>query len=72
MDTLPPLTDPHAMLLADDFVSRDIAVDLRTDLGYNRLFLERLRRADIAPALREPSPGEPFNEEAVVRRLREA
>lgn len=59
----------RSRLLADDFVSRSIAVDLRDDLGYNRLFLERLRRADVAPALWQRSPGEQFDEAAVIHRL---
>jgi len=62
----------RSRLLADDFVSRSIALDLRDDLGYNRLFLERLRRADVAPALWQRSPGEEFDEAGVIRRLRQA
>lgn len=62
----------RSRLITDDFVSRVIAVDLRADLGYNRLFLERLRRAGVAPALWQPSPGDQFDEAAVIRRLRQA
>jgi hypothetical protein len=49
-------------LVEDRFVRKTIAVDLRADLGYNRLFIERLRRAGVPPALWQPTPGEPFDE----------
>jgi hypothetical protein len=49
-------------LVEDRFVRETIAVDLRADLGYNRLFIERLRRAGVPPALWQPTPGEPFDE----------
>ena len=61
----------RSRLVEDRFQHRAIAVDLRADLGYNRLFVERLRRAGVPPSLWEPSPGDPFDEEAVVARLEE-